>query len=155
MQVRKNNKPNLKFYRKQLRKNMPAPEVILWQKIRNNQIGAKFRRQFSVGNYILDFYAPKIKLGIEIDGESHFFDKEKQVKDNIRDEFLNKQGIKVLRFLNTEIMTNLKGCLTKILEIIPPLPPPISPQAKQGEKLGGSSIFAGFAGRKQGEKFLE
>jgi len=84
----------------------------------------------------LDFYAPKIKLGIEIDGESHFFDKfdkEEQMKDNIRDEFLNKQGIKVLRFLNTEIMTNLGGCLTRIKEFSTPS---TSPYFAAGETGG-------------------
>ena len=52
---------------------MPRAELILWSKIKNKTInGAKFRRQHSIGNYILDFYCPEHLLAIEIDGDSHF-----------------------------------------------------------------------------------
>jgi len=101
MEKRKNNKPNLKFFRQHLRNNMPMPEMKLWQRIRQNQLGVKFRRQFSIKNFILDFYAPKIKLGIEIDGESHFENKCKRGRDIQRDKILSKYGIKIIRFLNT------------------------------------------------------
>jgi len=97
---------------------MPMPEVILWQSIRRKQLGVKFRRQFSIGNFILDFYAPKIKLGIEIDGETHFFNRETREKDEERDKILARQGIRVLRFLNTEIMKNLEGVIREILDQI-------------------------------------
>ena len=83
-----NNKPQLKKIRQKLRKNMPAPEIILWQEIRGKQVGVKFRRQFSIENFILDFYSPEIKLGIEIDGDSHFVSNESLRKDKLRDNIL-------------------------------------------------------------------
>lgn len=67
---------------------------------------------------ILDFYSPEKKLGIEINGESHFINKETRKKDEIRDKELSRRGIKVLRFLNPEVMKNLEGVLMKILEEI-------------------------------------
>lgn len=101
---------------------MPTPELILWQKIRKEQLGIKFRRQYTIENRILDFYAPSIKLGIEIDGDSHFKDDESRKIELIRDEELFKnRGIKVIRFFNTEIMRNTEGILMFILgEINPP-----------------------------------
>ncbi|TSA45818.1 DUF559 domain-containing protein [bacterium] len=98
---------------------MPAPELVLWQRIRNNQLGIKFRRQYSVNNYILDFCAPSGGLAIEIDGESHFEDNQSVLNDRIRDFEVAKQGIRVLRFTNKEIMENLEGVIEKILESTP------------------------------------
>jgi very-short-patch-repair endonuclease len=67
------NKEELKARRRSLRKNMPKSEVILWSKLKNKQIlGERFLRQYSVDQYILDFYCPRLKLAIEVDGDSHF-----------------------------------------------------------------------------------
>lgn len=66
----------------------------------------KFYRQYSVGSYILDFYCPQKKLAIEIDGSQHYEQKQKEY-DNKRTEFLHKNKIKVLRFTNLDILTNL------------------------------------------------
>jgi very-short-patch-repair endonuclease len=109
---------HLKDFQRDLRKNMPVPEVILWQAIRNGQLGVKFRRQFTIGNFIIDFYAPRMRLGVELDGESHFYSQDVQNRDKMRDEFLSKQGIKILRFLNPDVMGNLEGVLTTIVEEI-------------------------------------
>ena len=109
-------KTHLKKFQRELRKNMPLPEVILWRYLKNKQMGVKFRRQYTIGNYILDFYAPKIKLAIEIDGDTHYQSPEDQEKDRKRDEFLQSKGIKVLRFLNPEVMRNLDGVLETIFE---------------------------------------
>ena len=109
-----NNLKNLKPIRKMLR-NEPTPaEKLLWNKLRNSQLDdKKFRRQHSVGNYILDFYCPKQKLAIELDGDSHFT--EVGIKsDAKRTEFLNNVGIRVLRFTNKEIFENLESVLKKI-----------------------------------------
>mgnify|MGYP001583068275 FL=1 len=57
--------------RKILRNNSTTTEKLLWDKLKNNQIGVKFRRQHSVDYYILDFYCPKFRLGIELDGSIH------------------------------------------------------------------------------------
>ena len=96
-----NNKPQLKKIRQRLRNDMPKSERVFWQKIRGKQLGVKFRRQFSIENFILDFYSPEIKLGIEIDGDSHFMSNATILKDCNRDNVLfKKYGIKVLRFTN-------------------------------------------------------
>ncbi len=126
----------LKKFQRELRQNMPISEVILWQAIRGKQLGVKFRRQYVAGNYILDFYAPKIKLAIEIDGETHFISPEIQEQDKTRDHFLENKGIKVLRFLNPDIMNNLNGVLRAILDEINLTPSLILPLGK-GEEGGG------------------
>ena len=120
-----NNKPQLKKFRQALRKEMPIYERLLWQKIRNRQLGIKFRRQFSIENFILDFYSYEAKLGIELDGDSHFLNNDTILKDKIRDEtLLKKYKIKILRFKNNEIKESLEECVNKIIEEIPPLTPP-------------------------------
>ncbi|MFA4873575.1 MAG: endonuclease domain-containing protein [Patescibacteria group bacterium] len=109
---------HLKDFQRELRQNMTMPERVLWRAIRNEQLGVKFRRQFVIENFILDFYAPITKLGIEVDGESHFENLENQNKDKLRDEILFRQGIKVLRFLNTDITRNLEGVLMVVADEI-------------------------------------
>ena len=89
--------------RRKLRKHMTAAEVALWVMIKDRQlVGERFRRQFSVGHYILDFYCPKYKLAIELDGAGHFTD-EGQEYDAKRTEYLNSVGIHVIRFENLEV----------------------------------------------------
>jgi len=106
-----------KQLQKELRENMPLPEVILWQAIRGKQLGVKFRRQYTIGNRILDFYSPSIKLGIEIDGDSHFLDEKSREREIEKDRELERHyGIKVLRFLNPEIMRNLEEVVQIILK---------------------------------------
>lgn len=109
-----NNFKYLKPTRKTLR-NEPTPaEKRLWNKLRNSQLdGKKFRRQHSIGNYILDFYCPQQKLAIELDGNSHFTAAGIEY-DAKRTEFLNNVGIQVLRFTNMEIFENLENVLEKI-----------------------------------------
>lgn len=125
------NKKELKVFRTQLHKNMPAPELVFWQVIRNEALGTKFRRQFSFENHIFDFYAPMINLAIEIDGDSHYIDRTQQIQDAARDERLDvKYGIKVLRFTNRDVMTNLDGVVLEIIKHLPPLHLPL----RMGEK---------------------
>ena len=130
------NKKELKPIRSTLRHRMPAPEVILWQKIRNNQLGIRFRRQYSIENYILDFCSPSSGLAIEIDGASHYyFNNQSKLRDKIRDEILAKQGIKVLRFTNRDVMENLEGALAKIVESTPSHSPPVNRRRNGREGL--------------------
>ena len=70
--------------------------------------GGKFRKQFSVGNYILDFYSPEFKLGVEADGGQHHEDKGKE-KDEVRARELSKLGVEILRFNDNEILANIDG----------------------------------------------
>ena len=95
------NRHELLEVRRQLRKSGEAAEAVLWKCIKSRQIlGFKFRRQFSIGPYILDFYCPKIHLCIELDGEPHYTLKGME-QDQIRTEWLQEEhGIHILRFEN-------------------------------------------------------
>ncbi len=110
-----------------LRRNQTNAEKKLWDFLRNRQLlDVKFRRQFSVGHYIIDFYSPQCRLGIEADGGQHYDEDGKQ-KDEIRTEELSKFGIKILRFSDYEILNNIEGIVEVIQKeigklIIPPSP---------------------------------
>ena len=94
---------------RKLRKNQTDAEKKLWALLRNRQVsGIKFRRQFSVGRYILDFYCPEYRVGIEADGGQHYEDKGKQ-RDELRTRELNKLSMEILRFSDREILTNIEG----------------------------------------------
>ncbi|MFA6588488.1 MAG: endonuclease domain-containing protein [Patescibacteria group bacterium] len=102
--------------RKILRKNMPKAEILLWGKLKNKQLlGFKFRRQFSVGRYVVDFYCPQLRLAIEIDGETHL-SKDAKSYDQERQKIIEKFDIKFLRFWNTDIYNNIDGVLERIIE---------------------------------------
>ena len=97
------NKHEMLPYRRKLRKGMTAAEVTLWVMIKNEQlVGEWFRRQFSIGRFVVDFYCPKYKLAIELDGAGHFTEAGQQY-DKERTEYLNSVGVKVIRFENLEV----------------------------------------------------
>jgi len=99
---------------RELRKNQTDAERILWNILRNRQIcGAKFRRQYSIDKYILDFYSPKYRLGIEADGGQHYIDYVKK-QDESRTKELAKMDIKILRFSNIDILNNIEGVCEEI-----------------------------------------
>ncbi len=108
------NKEAQKKMRQALRRSLPPSEVILWSKLRSKQIcDQKFRRQFSVGPYMIDFYCPALKLAIEVDGDSHFRNGE-QGKDKVRQAYVESVGIHFLRFRNNEVRENIAGVLESI-----------------------------------------
>jgi len=108
------NSPILKDRRKSLRNNMTPAELILWPHLKSKSLcGLKFRRQFGFGPYIVDFYCPSLRLAIELDGDSHF-GKEAEANDRIRQTYIEANGVRFLRFLNTEVYENLEGVLQKI-----------------------------------------
>ena len=121
------NKISVKEKRKYLRKNMPSSELKLWKKIRNKQmLNIKFRRQYSIGNYIVDFYCAELKLAIELDGETHF------TQDNIdyenkRTKYIESLGIKIIRYSNYEIINNFEGICYDLEKIINELKTPLYP----------------------------
>jgi very-short-patch-repair endonuclease len=115
--TRNRNNINLKDIRQKLRKNLSAPETILWSKLKSKQLGVKFRRQYGVANYILDFYCSTLKLAIEIDGNSHY-DNDALLADKSREDYLKSINIKVLRFTNPEITDNLNGVIIKLSNYI-------------------------------------
>lgn len=108
-----------KIKRQILRKSMPPAEIILWLKLNRKQLrGYKFRRQYSVGRFVIDFYCPKVKLAIEIDGTSHLGGDAKKY-DKERQDFVESLDINFLRFTNTEIHKNLDDVMSKIKEWLP------------------------------------
>ena len=108
-----NRKP-LKEFRKDLRNNLTPAEAVMWNALQKKQLnGRKFRRQHSISNYIVDFYCPKEKLVIELDGAGHFTP-EGSDRDEKRDAYINSIGIKVLRFENRDVFNNLDAVLDVI-----------------------------------------
>jgi len=109
-----NNLPHLRTFRSELRSNLTPAEAAFWTIVKNSQLdGRKFRRQHSVGRYILDFYCPAERLAIELDGEVHFNERAEEY-DRERKLFLEHYGIKVLRFENKLVFQDREG----IVEII-------------------------------------
>jgi len=105
---------SLKKFSRELRKNMTEAEKIMWQKIRRKQLkGYQFYRQKIIGNYIVDFYCPKAKVVIELDGGQHYDDRGKK-KDEKRDKYLMSLGLKILRFSDRDFLKNQKKILEEI-----------------------------------------
>ena len=114
---------SLKQYSRQLRENMTDAERQLWAKIRVKQLkGHQFYRQKPIGDYIVDFFCPRAKLAIEIDGSHHLVGETIEY-DRIRDDYLSSLGLRVLRFSNTDVLTNIEGVAKRIEEKIPLNPP--------------------------------
>ena len=132
------NKNCYKRLRQKLRKEIPRAEIILWNRLRRKQIAnLKFHRQYSIGNFIVDFYCPEIKLVVELDGDTHFSDNH-QEKDRLRDDKLKRLGLNILRFNNNDVYHNLAGVIDKIYEMIQT--PPNLPFRK-GEEKNKETLF--------------
>lgn len=107
------NRQNLENYRKQLRNNLTKSEIELWSFLKHDQTGHRFRRQYGIGNYIVDFYCPKLKLAIEIDGFTHA---EESVfkKDISKENYLKSQGITVRRYNDQQVFGEIDNVLLDI-----------------------------------------
>ncbi|KKS65204.1 MAG: hypothetical protein UV34_C0023G0005 [Parcubacteria group bacterium GW2011_GWB1_42_6] len=111
--------PNLKDYSQKLRREMTESERKIWFKIRKRQIkGFLFFRQKPIGNHIVDFYCPKARLIIEIDGGQHY-EADNEIADKKRDLELKGLGFQVIRFTNLEISNNIENVLENIYKILP------------------------------------
>ena len=94
------NRKGLKSFRSSLRKRSTSAEAALWEMLKSKQLGGrKFRRQYSIGSYIVDFCCPSEKLVIELDGDSHG-EYHKIQEDENRDKYIESLGFTVLRFEN-------------------------------------------------------
>jgi very-short-patch-repair endonuclease len=123
----------LKKYSRQLRKNMTDAEKKMWMSIRGKQLKSRqFYRQKIIGDYIVDFYCPKAKLVIELDGGQHYINKGKQ-RDRERDRYLRGLGLEVLSFSDRDFLKNQSGVLN----------PPLSPFNKGGCQGDCSPFFKG------------
>ena len=126
---------NLKQLSRQLRENMTDAERHLWAKIRMKQLkGYQFYRQKPIGDYIVDFFCPRAKLVIGIDGSQHLSD-EKAEYDRIRDEYMSSLSLRVLRFTNTDVVKRIEGVVESIIENMEEEIPeeiPLSPPFQRG-----------------------
>ena len=105
----------LKEYARHNRREMTQSETALWQALRREFRGIKFRRQHPIGDYIADFLCLTEKLVIEVDGAYHS-EPQQQQEDLWRTEFLQDKGYKVIRFTNEEVNTDIKGVIRRIKE---------------------------------------
>lgn len=110
--------PKLKELAKQLRQNMTFSEVKLWNELKNGQLmGYDFDRQRPIGNYIVDFFCKDLQLAIEVDGVTHL-DEKVIVKDEIRQEELQKIGVSFLRFDALLVVNKVEAAVREIREWI-------------------------------------
>ena len=118
MSEHKKNQSEMKFLRRQLRNNSTPAECALWKLLKGKQVdGVSFRRQYSVDRYIIDFYCPQLKLGIELDGDYHYYGGAKE-NDIDREKFLLQYyGINILRFENKVVFEQPQSIVNKIIEI--------------------------------------
>ncbi len=127
--------PKLFKLAEELRGRMTESEKILWNVLRKNDWQLNFRRQHPLSVYIADFYCHKIKLVIEIDGGYHE-NKEVKIYDKQREKDIQEYGIKVLRFKNEEVISNIESVLVKISNIIAAIQ-----SAKMEEKLSNNHLL--------------
>ena len=111
------NRSDERQKRRTLRNDPSEAERKLWWHLRGKQIGAKFRRQYSVDSYVIDFYAPSCKLAVEIDGDSHFTPQGLR-HDRERTAHLARFGIQVIRFTNLEVFENIEAVLEAIAQAV-------------------------------------
>jgi very-short-patch-repair endonuclease len=110
--------PKLKSRARQLRQNLTESERALWLRLRSKQLaGLQFYRQKPIGDFIVDFYAPKAKLVIEIDGSQHL-EAHHAEKDRQRDEYLSSLGLIVLRFNSRQVLKETDATMERIYQTI-------------------------------------
>jgi len=107
------NRKQLEPYRKSLRSNLTSAEATLWNHLKQNQLGIKFRRQHSIGPFIVDFYCAKLRVAVELDGASHFTEQGMRY-DEQRTLYLNRLNVKVIRFENVRVFDDLLKVLEEI-----------------------------------------
>jgi len=100
-------------HRRERRHKLTSAEAVLWLSLKNSQLGAKFRRQHSIGPYIADFFCPVFRVIVELDGAGHKTELGVE-RDAKRSEFLKRFGIRVIRFENKAVFQNLEGVLDAI-----------------------------------------
>jgi len=134
--------PNPRHYRddlskaRRLRHDSTDAERSLWHALRSRQVGqAKFRRQHPVAGYVLDFYCATARLGIELDGGQHA-EPSAKTRDTERARDLKRQGIRLLRFWDNEVLANREGVLQRIAEALAFPSPLPSPEGRGREKSG-------------------
>jgi len=110
------NIKQLEQNRKDLRKRMTKSETLLWTRLRGKQSGFRFRRQHSIGSFIVDFYCSECNIVIEIDGITHD-DEKASNRDEVKEKFLKDKGITILRFNDQEVLKNINEVVEGIWRI--------------------------------------
>lgn len=106
----------LKYRAAKMRRNLTRAEAGLWRILRNRKLSRyKFRRQYIIEPYIVDFVCLHKKCIIELDGESHKYQKAYDIRRTL---YLNKQGFKVIRFTNTQLFSNYEKVIESIIQIM-------------------------------------
>lgn len=111
------NKISEKEKRRKLRNNSTKAEICLWAEIRNKKLGYRFLRQYGVGKFVIDFYSPRLKLAIEVDGVTHLT-KEELEYDERRQFEIEQLGIQFIRFTNLEVYNEIANVIKKISDRI-------------------------------------
>lgn len=111
------NKTELKDRRRRLRKEMTFSEKIVLLHLRKKQLKVRFLRQYSIDNYIVDFYCPELKLAVEIDGDVHNLPEQKEY-DIERQRYLENYGVTFVRLKNEEVLGNGNKAFARIEEVI-------------------------------------
>ncbi len=107
-----------KRLRQKLRQEPSPAESRLWWFLRRRRFhGYKFRRQHSLGRFVVDFYCPELNLAVEVDGDSHF-DTDRKANDQRRQQWLERAGIQVVRFRNDEILQAIDRVLHQLRAVI-------------------------------------
>ena len=110
--------PDKVSFSRMLRARSTDAEIALWRRLRARQIlGAKFRRQAPIGRYIVDFVSFDVRIVIELDGGQHALAPQHQ-RDVVRDRWLEEQRFLILRFWNSDVLSNMDGVLSKILDTV-------------------------------------
>lgn len=129
--VRKNRRPQ-RFRARSMRNIPTLVERKFWWEVRDRRLGGfKFKRQYLIGGYIVDFVCLEARLAVELDGGQHA---DQLAYDQHRDTYLKSRGFRVLRFWNAEFMTNKDGVLEALLCQLesPPHPSPLPQQGERG-----------------------
>ncbi len=128
------NRKTEEVKRKKLRQNSTYTEKIVWMNLRNRRmLGYKFKRQYSVDKYIIDFYCPELKFAIEVDGISHH-SVVKQIYDKERQKYLESYGIRFIRITDEELVGNTNKAFDRIENAMKELSKPPSPLQGEGTK---------------------
>jgi very-short-patch-repair endonuclease len=129
---------------RRLRRDSTDAERRLWSRLRDRRLGGlKFRRQFPVDRYVMDFYCNEARLGIELDGGQHFTD-QGLARDRERSRVLGAAGIRVVRFTDSEVLNQIDDVLAAILRVIGPesaLTPALSQRERRGALGNGDALL--------------
>jgi very-short-patch-repair endonuclease len=107
------NKKEMQERRRQLRSNMTFCEKLVWMYLRKHKMKVRFLRQYSIDNYVIDFYCPALKLAVEIDGSVHDEITQKEY-DIERQKYIEGYGVKFVRIRNEELSANPNKAFSKI-----------------------------------------